>query len=65
MKLRYYQKDADEAAIDWMKKSTEPALIEAFQGAGKSLIIASIAKKVREMSGKYVLCLVPSATLLK
>lgn len=65
MKLRYYQKAADEAAIDWMKKSTDPALIEAFQGAGKSLIIASIAKKVREMSGKYVLCLVPSATLLK
>lgn len=65
MKLRYYQKAADEASIDWMKKSTEPALIEAFQGAGKSLIIASIAKKVREMSGKYVLCLVPSATLLK
>jgi len=65
MKLRYYQKAADEAAIDWMKKSTEPALIEAFQGAGKSLIIASVAKKVREMSGKYVLCLVPSATLLK
>jgi len=65
MKLRYYQKAADEASIDWMKKSTEPALIEAFQGAGKSLIIASVAKKVREMSGKYVLCLVPSATLLK
>ena len=65
MKLRYYQKAADEASIDWMKKSTEPGLIEAFQGAGKSLIIASIAKKVREMSGKYVLCLVPSATLLK
>jgi len=65
MKLRYYQKAADEAAIDWMKKSTEPALIEAFQGAGKSLIIASVAKKVREMSDKYVLCLVPSATLLK
>ena len=65
MKLRYYQKAADEAAIDWMKKSTEPGLIEAFQGAGKSLIIASVAKKIREMSGKYVLCLVPSATLLK
>lgn len=65
MKLRPYQQAAADAAIDWMKKSTEPALIEAFQGAGKSLIIASIAKKVREMSGKYVLCLVPSATLLK
>ncbi len=65
MKLRYYQKAADEASIDWMKKSTEPGLIEAFQGAGKSLIIASVAKKVREISGKYVLCLVPSATLLK
>ena len=65
MKLRYYQKAADEASIDWMKKSTEPGLIEAFQGAGKSLIIASVAKKIREISGKYVLCLVPSATLLK
>jgi len=65
MKLRPYQQAADEAAIDWMKKSTEPALIEAFQGAGKSLIIASVAKKIREISGKYVLCLVPSATLLK
>ena len=45
MKLRYYQKAADEASIEWMKKSTEPGLIEAFQGAGKSLIIASVAKK--------------------
>jgi len=63
-KPRYYQASAIDAAIKWIKTTTENGLIEAFQGAGKSNIIAEIAKIVREISGKNVLCLVPSAELL-
>jgi superfamily II DNA or RNA helicase len=44
MKLRPYQQAAADAAIDWIKKSTESCVIEAETGAGKSLMIAEIAK---------------------
>lgn len=64
-KPRYYQKNAIDAAITWVKSTTENGLIEAFQGAGKSNIIAEIAKIITSISGKQVLCLVPSAELLK
>jgi len=46
--LRDYQSDAIDAAIKWIKTTTENGLIEAFQGAGKSNIIAEIAKITRE-----------------
>jgi len=62
---RYYQSNAIDAAISWVKSTTDNGLIEAFQGAGKSNIIAEIAKRIRDISGKQVLCLVPSAELLK
>lgn len=64
-KPRYYQTNAIESAVNWIKTTTENGLIEAFQGAGKSNIIAEIAKIVRSISGKQVLCLVPSSELLK
>lgn len=64
-KARYYQTNAIETAVKWIKTTTENGLIEAFQGAGKSNIIAEIAKIVRSISGKQVLCLVPSSELLK
>jgi len=63
-KPRYYQTNAINAAVSWMKSTTDYGLIEAFQGAGKSNIIAEISKIISKMSGKKVLCLVPSVELL-
>ena len=64
MKLRDYQVEAVEAAIDWLRKSREYSVIEAATGAGKSLIIAAIAKWCNEKTGKKVLCLPPSQELV-
>lgn len=61
---RYYQLNAIDAAMNWVKSTTDNGLIEAFQGAGKSNIIAEIAKRIASISGKQVLCLVPSVELL-
>jgi DNA repair protein RadD len=63
MKLRPYQQDAVESAIDWMKKCTEPALLELATGAGKSWIAAAIAQWIHETSKKKVLVLQPSREL--
>lgn len=61
--LRPYQQDAVNAVISWLKKSIEPCLVEAATGAGKSLIVSSIAKWVKDNTGKRVLCLAPSKEL--
>ena len=63
--LRDYQQAAHDAAINWVRKSTEPCVIEAATGAGKSHIIAAIAETLHKMSGgKHVLCLQPSSELV-
>ncbi len=64
MTLRPYQADAAQAALDWMKRSTAPFIIDAATGAGKSHIIAEIAAVIHSMTGKRVLCLAPSAELV-
>jgi len=61
---RPYQVDAIKTAIDWIKKTTEPGLIEAYTAAGKSYIIAEIARIASKMSGKKVLVLQPNRELL-
>lgn len=64
MPLRPYQQQAHDAAIDWCKKSTDPCLIEAPTGSGKSHIVAAIADTLHKVSqGKRILCLAPSAEL--
>lgn len=63
--LRPYQRSAHDAAINWIKKSVDPAVIEAETGSGKSHIIAAVAKSFYEMSGKHVLCTAPSAELVQ
>lgn len=63
MKLRPYQQDAVDSAIEWMKKCTEPALLELATGAGKSWIAAAIAQWIHETSKKKVLVLQPSKEL--
>jgi len=65
MKLRPYQQAAHDAAIAWIKKSTESCVIEAETGAGKSLMIAAIAKTFYEISGKHVLCTAPNVDLVR
>lgn len=63
-KLRWFQQEANDAAIEYIRKCTEPGLIEAATGAGKSVLVAEIARIVHEMSGKGILCLAPSAELV-
>lgn len=65
MKLRPYQQAAHDAAIAWIKKSTESCVIEAETGSGKSHMIAAIAKTFYEISGKHVLCTAPNVDLVR
>jgi DNA repair protein RadD len=66
MKLRPYQQQAHDAAIDWIKKCTDPCVLELPTGSGKSLIVAAIANTLHQVSGgKHILCLVPSKELLE
>ena len=62
--LRSYQLEAVEIAMLWLKANSEPALLELSGGAGKSLIMAEIARRLFLLTGKRVLCLVPSEDLL-
>jgi DNA repair protein RadD len=64
MTLRPYQAEAAQAALEWMKRSTAPFIIDAATGAGKSHIIAEIARVIHDLTGKRVLCLAPSAELV-
>lgn len=64
MTLRPYQQQAADAALEWMKRSAAPFIIDAATGAGKSHIIAEIARVIHAMTGKRVLCLAPSAELV-
>ena len=62
--LRPYQTAAVGAAVLWMKKTIEPCVLDLAPGAGKSLIVANIAKWLHDNTGKRVLCLAPVAELV-
>jgi DNA repair protein RadD len=64
MTLRPYQQEAHDAAWEHVKSSVDPCVIEAATGAGKSHIIAELAKTLHDHTGKRVLCLAPSAELV-
>lgn len=65
LKPRPYQIAAHDAVIDHWRKSTAPVVVEAATGAGKSIVIALIAKTLHDISnGKRVLCLAPSRELV-
>lgn len=64
MTLRPYQLQAVQAAIQYMRRSVSPCMIEAATGAGKSHIIAEVSRQIHAMTGKRVLCLAPSAELV-
>jgi DNA repair protein RadD len=65
MSLRWYQQEAVDASMQWVKTCIDPALIIAATGAGKSHIIAAIAEQIHAMSGKKILCLAPSGELVE
>ena len=65
MQLRPYQQDAHDATIEHIKQSSTACLMELATGAGKSLIVAELARTIHRISkGKSVLCLAPSAELV-
>ena len=62
---RPYQQEAHDAVINAWKKSTQPVVVEAATGSGKSVIVALLAKTLHTLSkGKRVLCLAPSGELV-
>ena len=64
--LRDYQQTAHDRVIDWIRACTEPCLVEAATGAGKSHIIAAIASTMHQISGgKHILCIAPSVELVQ
>tara|TARA_R110000851_G_scaffold60415_4_gene139462 strand:+ start:1130 stop:3121 length:1992 start_codon:yes stop_codon:yes gene_type:complete len=64
--LRYYQQDAVDAAITHVKKRLSPSLLELATGAGKSLIVAELAKFFAKAApSKRVLCIAPSKELVE
>lgn len=62
--LRPYQHECVDAVIAHLRRSTAPILIDAATGAGKSIIIAEIARIIHSATGKKILCLAPSAELV-
>lgn len=65
MKLRYYQQEAHDAAIDWLDSNEEPAVIEAATGGGKSHIISALAATYKRKGRRgHIVCLAPSAELV-
>jgi DNA repair protein RadD len=58
--LRDYQQEAFEIARRWMSETSEPGLIEAATGSGKSHVIAAVA----ECSEGRTLCIQPSKELV-
>lgn len=63
MMLRPYQQEAVDAAIEWMRRSIMPGLLELATGSGKSHVVAAVAKWVYEESSKRVLCIQPTKEL--
>jgi len=65
MNLRPYQQSACNVALDYMRTTTSPCLIDAAPAAGKSHMIAHIADRLHDISGgKRILCLAPNAKLV-
>lgn len=64
--LRPYQQEAVNAVMNYVKRNSEPCLLEVATGGGKAIICAEIARLLHELSGgKRVLIIVPTAELVK
>lgn len=64
-KLRNYQAEAVGNTIAHIRRSMSSAVIVLPTGAGKSLVVAELARIIREDSKKPVLCLAPSKELVQ
>ena len=62
--LRPYQQRLVDASVEHMARNLVPFCVEAATGAGKSHIIAEVARLIHERTGKRILCLAPSAELV-
>ncbi len=62
--LRPYQSSAVKGTWDALKANSEPVLLMASVGAGKSLMIANILLSIQK-AGKRALCLVNNAELVR
>lgn len=61
-----YQQRAIDAAITWMKRNTDPCLLDLSMSSGKSVIGAFIGVELTKLAvDKKVLILCPSAKLVK
>ena len=59
-----FQQRAIDAAVAWMKKNTEPCMLDLSMSSGKSVMAAFIAKELVNLApDKKVLILCPSAYL--
>ena len=64
-KLRPYQELAINETMAFIRKSNKSCVLKLPTAAGKSLIIAELAKQIKELSGKKVLCTAPSKELIE
>lgn len=61
-----YQQRAIDAAISWMKRNTDPCLLDLSMSSGKSVIAAFISSELTKLAiDKKVLILCPSASLVR
>lgn len=61
-----FQQRAINAAVSWMKRNTDPCLLDLSMSSGKSVMAAFIAKLLSELAPtKKVLILCPSASLVR
>jgi DNA repair protein RadD len=63
--LREYQQKASDLAFDAYMNNALPSVVTAYTAAGKSHIIADLARRVHSHSGKRVLSLQPSKELVQ
>lgn len=62
--LRSYQQTCVDNCLAWIRKSIEPAVVEATVSFGKTRTIANLAQRIVDMSQKKVLILCPNGTLV-
>jgi DNA repair protein RadD len=60
---RDYQQTAANKSIRHLRRTIEPGVVVATTAFGKSVLTAIIAKAIRDLSGKRILCLAPNGDL--
>lgn len=63
--LRPYQKEAVDIAFDYVKHSVIKIVIEMATGAGKSHVIAELARRLFELTGQRTIVTAPKGELVK